>query len=615
LSTPIAPEPTDTAAHEALLQFLYRAPIGLVQADAQGQVEIMNPMAASLLMPLSGDAGLENLFDALAPLLPDLKDRARAVQAHAGMVCEGLRLSVASGEGGRPRAQVIELSLLKLDPSRFMASLTDVTQEVERAQRGLARKLRDVALTDALTGLPNREAVCEQVNLALSRPADETSGQFAVVFMNCDRFKQVNDTLGHAAGDALLKMMADRFRATLRQRDQRGETQGAADLAGRVGGDEFVVLLEGLRSAEDVHAVARRLLDVLGRPYELGGHVVCCSISMGIVTQALAKADAKAVVQDASIAMAEAKRAGGNRHVVFEPEMGERAARRGSIESDLRAGLAAGQLHVVYQPVVALRERGQIDAHAGVEALVRWHHPVRGMVPPLEFIGVAEECGLIDEIGRFVLSTACADFVRWRADLGACAPRRLAVNLSRAQLADAELPASVQAILRDTGMPASALQLEVTESLAAQDEGVQQRLRELKALGLTLALDDFGTGYSSLASLHLLPVDTVKIDRSFVSQVCSSHHHQVLIEATVKVARSLGMGTVAEGIETAEQADMVAGLGCQKGQGYLFSRPLPNEALQAWLRAAPPVPFVPPVPPPSVSAPISADPCGVQGPV
>jgi len=297
-----------------------------------------------------------------------------------------------------------------------------------------------------------------------------------------------------------------------------------------------------------------------------------------------ADGDADAAMRDASIAMIEAKRAGGARHVLFEACMRERAARRADIEAQLRTALAEEQLFVVYQPVVGLRPDGSTDYAAGVEALVRWQHPVRGLVPPFDFIGVAEECGLIDQIGDFVLARACRDFMRWREELGDAAPRLMAVNLSRAQLAQPDWSAKVRAILDEAGMPASSLQLEVTESLAAQDEQTQLRLHELKALGVRLALDDFGTGYSSLSSLHLLPVDTVKIDRSFVCKADTSYHHQVLIEATVKVASSLGMNTVAEGIETEAQAAAVRAQHCAKGQGYLYSRPLPTEALVAWVK-------------------------------
>lgn len=235
--------------------------------------------------------------------------------------------------------------------------------------------------------------------------------------------------------------------------------------------------------------------------------------------------------------------------------------------------------------MVGLQTGGGIDRCAGVEALVRWRHPKRGIVGPVEFIGVAEECGLIGALGDYVLATACEDFVGWQRTLGPRAPRSLAVNLSRAQVAEAGWTATVSAILKASGMPPHQLQLEVTESLAAQNATVQRHLHELKELGVKLALDDFGTGYSSLACLHLLPVDTVKIDRSFVSQADTSAHHRVLIEATVRVAHSLGMDTVAEGIKTEAQASVVSQLGSDKGQGYLYSRPLSADDLTDWIQA------------------------------
>jgi predicted signal transduction protein with EAL and GGDEF domain len=381
--------------------------------------------------------------------------------------------------------------------------------------------------------------------------------------------------------------MASRLRGVLRPSGDSGRMSlQSGEMAARIGGDEFVVILDGMRRASDVESVARRVLEAIRKPYIIDGHEIICNASIGIVLGTEAAGDADSVLRDAAIAMAIAK-SGARGHVIFERAMRERAARRGDIEGDLRRALHEDELFVVYQPVVGLSAGGAIDRARGVEALVRWQHPVRGVVPPLEFIEVAEECGLITDLGDFVLARACADFLHWRATLGEAAPRLLAVNLSRAQLAQPDFSARVAAILAATGMDATELQLEVTESLAAQDDQVQARLHELKALGIKLALDDFGTGYSSLASLHLLPVDTVKIDRSFVCQSDTSAHHKVLIEATVKVARSLGMDTVAEGIETPAQASVVVELGCDKGQGYYYSRPLTSGDLLDWLAAPP----------------------------
>jgi diguanylate cyclase (GGDEF)-like protein len=582
-------QPNTLDAYEALVQFLYRAPIGLVQASLDGTVDMLNPMSSNLLMPLVRDGSMDNLFTVLQGVAPQLRGLAERFAEPSGSVCEGLRLHL--GESATPGApQWLSLSVLKLDPTRLMAVVTDATHEVEREQERLAKRLKTAARTDALTRMPNREALLEQAQQMLARgpAANADRNGFALLFMNCDRFRQINDALGQAAGDRLLVQIGERIRATLRPPSDRIEPNTAAgQMAARVGADEFAVLLDGLRSRDDAVRVAARLLDALARPHQLpGGQEVTCKLSMGLVWGGDAAAFAGEMLRDASIAMVEAKRAGDARCTVFEPAMRERAARRADIESDLRLALIEEQLFVVYQPVVGLLPDGGTDLSAGVEALVRWQHPTRGVVPPFEFIPVAEESGLIGALGDFVLRRACRDFMAWQRELGEQAPRLMAVNLSRAQLAQPAWPTTVRAILDSEGMRPSQLQLEVTESLAAQDQQVQQRLHELKAIGITLALDDFGTGYSSLSSLHQLPVDTVKIDRSFVCQADTSQHHRVLIEATVKVAQSLGMSTVAEGIETEAQFAAVRDQHCAKGQGYLFSRPLTSPSLLDWLRAA-----------------------------
>jgi diguanylate cyclase (GGDEF)-like protein len=585
-------------AQEALMQFLYQAPVGLVQLALDGGVEMMNPTAAQLLMPLSPTGSLDNLYAVLEGIAPQLRQLACDFKAGSGSVCDAMRVVVPGGRPGRAVPQILSISLMKLDTGRLMAMVSDATQAVQREQQGLNHRLKAAARVDALTRMPNREVARELIAQTMACAAADPELAFAVLFINCDRFRQINDALGHAAGDEVLGLVAQRLRSALRQ-GQRGDEAEAADapdptgtLAARLGGDEFVVLLGGLRSAEDAHAVARRLVSALGQPYSVRDRPLHCTVSIGLVfsDQVDRDADADVVLQDASIAMAEAKRAGGSRHLAFEPAMQARAAQRSGLESSLRIGLQQGQFFVVYQPVVGLLPPGGIDHAAGVEALVRWQHPQRGLVPPADFVGVAEDCGLIGELGHFVLDTACRQFVAWQNRLGSRAPRLLAVNLSRSQLAEPGFVAAVQQVLASSGMPPAQLQLEVTESLAAQDEGVRACLMALKALGLTLALDDFGTGYSSLASLHLLPVDTVKIDRSFVSESVTSAHHRVLIEATVRVARSLKMGTVAEGIETTGQAAVVRELGCEKGQGYLFSKPLSAAELVAWLTAEVPAP-------------------------
>jgi predicted signal transduction protein with EAL and GGDEF domain len=588
----------DLAAHgaphalEALTSFLYQAPIGLVQTTLDGEILMINPMSAQLLMPLAPGAGLDNLFEVLKGVAPELPGLAKAFAQPGDLICDGLRLALPWIQKDAPRP-TLSLRLLRLDEHTLMASVMDITLMVEREEQRLKTQLWDATHIDSLTLLPSRPVVVERITGALRRSAEDPTQHFAVLYINADRFNHVNVALGQAAGDELLRIMATRLNSTVRANDsvgrpvdvvtQFGGLPGWAEVqqtTGRLSGDEFVVVLEGIAELDDAHRVAKRLVDVLGRPYSINGAGVHCTVSMGVLLGSTLETDADSVLQDASLAMKQAKHHGGGRYAVFSQDMKESAWRRGNLESELRTALASGQLFVVYQPIVDLAS----GAVVSVEALVRWNHPMRGVVPPIEFIGIAEESGLIGALGEFVLNEACRQFAQWRAELGAAAPAVLSVNLSPGQLVDAAIVEQVRQALSRSGLAAHCLQLEVTESMAAQDAGMQARLHELKALGILLALDDFGTGYSSLACLHQLPIDVVKIDRSFVSQAQTSEHHRVLIEATVRVARSLNMRTVAEGIETEGQASILAGLNCGKGQGYLYAKPLTSVDATAWLR-------------------------------
>jgi len=574
--------------HEALIQFLYQSPVGLVQTAADGEITLINPMGAQLLMPLAPGGLLSNLFDVLATLAPQLRELVLASGSQAGTVCESMRLRLpppASPEAARRRRvpSTLDLRLVRLGPDKLMASITDVSLVEQEEQQRLAERLRDASRVDALTALPNRAVAIERIEAALAAAALPQGPAFAVLFINGDRFNRINVTMGQSGGDELLRQMAARLMGMVRLGDAVASSGNGKRTPVRLSGDEFVVVMEDLRHPGDARSLAARLVEVLGKPYRIGNEQVHTSVSVGVAPGHSAQAHGDAVLQEASLAMREAKLAGGARYRVFTPDMKERAWWRGVVEDDLRQAVQAQQLFVVYQPIVHL---GTQQA-SGMEALVRWNHPVRGLVSPADFIPIAEESGLIGPLSAFVLRTACAQFMDWHHSLGELAPGLMSVNLSRAQLGDPTLVDAVAEVLRSTGMPAARLQLEVTESLAAQDETVQARLRELKALGLTLALDDFGTGYSSLASLHQLPVDVVKIDRSFVSQLESSEYHRVLVQATVQVARTLGMRTVAEGVETRGQAQLLSALLCDKGQGYLFGRPLTHEQATAWLRQRP----------------------------
>ncbi len=491
-------------------------------------------------------------------------------------------------------------SVVERDAAGSACRLVGVHIDISERKRQ-EQQLRDSATHDALTGLPNRAALMPALQQALAQWRADPGRHFGLMFLDFDRFKQVNDTLGHAAGDELLRQIAERLQGALRDgaggRVPDTVARNATPTAARLGGDEFVVLLSDLRSPADAGLVAERLLQVLARPYALRGQRLHSSASIGVVTSAQPITDADSLLRDADTAMYEAKRAGRGRWVLFEPRMQTQVVQRATLEADLHEALVRDELFVVYQPVLALGGPGASTGCAGVEALVRWRHPERGLVAPGQFIGVAEEAGLIGAVGLFVLRSACEQYMRWQLDLGPQAPGVLAVNLSVAQLRQPDLVDQVGRVLADCAMPAACLQLEVTESLAAQDPTSLARLRGLKALGVGLVLDDFGTGYSSLSCLHQLPVDTVKIDRSFIAEAERSGYHRALIEATVRVARTLRMTTVAEGIETAAQSALVQDLGCDLGQGYWHCRPLEAEALTPWLagRPAPRRPAAPPL--------------------
>ena len=580
----VSSDVTARVAEQRKLQLLWAAlPAGVVVQSASGDVVDVNRAAARLL-------GLkrEQMIgrNALDPHWVALRDDGSPYPGAQLPAMRTLRSGVALANetmGVRLPDGSLRWLLVNTEPqldeqARVVGVISCFTDVTER--RLLQERLRDSARTDSLTGLPNRAVVLERVSRALAHARAHPGYGFAVLFMDFDRFKQVNDTLGHGAGDELLRQIADRLRYSLRPGDAVARVDNGNYLAARLGGDEFVIVLDGVHELATVRAVADRLLAEMAEPYTVCDHPVQSSASIGIVVSPLGGDSAEELLRNADTAMYEAKRAGRGRWVLFDPAMHARLVHTLAVEHDLRRALREDELFVVYQPVVDLSD-GRLT---GVEALVRWRHPARGLVSPAEFVAIAEECGLIAEVGRQVLAKATAQFMRWRRELGAGAPQQLAVNLSRAQLERPTLVGDVMQALLEAGMPPQALQFEVTESLAAQDERVQATLRELKARGIRLALDDFGTGYSSLACLHQLPVDTVKIDRSFVHHAETVEYHRVLIEATIRVAKTLGMTTVAEGIETPGEAALMRALACDRGQGWLFGRPMPASDLEAWVR-------------------------------
>jgi diguanylate cyclase (GGDEF)-like protein len=550
---------------EALTEFLYWAPIGLLQTTLNGDIVLINPHAARYLLPIVSDGSLDNLFDAMAPALPELRSIVKGFKLNAGPIVDAKRVSVLVGT----EQQFLSLSIRKTDANLLMVSISDISAEVKLEEGRSKRQLMRAASKDTLTGLASIGVVFRRINKLLTlSEVNNAFPRLALFSVNIDRFKQINDSYGRGVGDDVLRQIAKRIETTLRAGDSIAEVCGAG--MGRVAGDEFAVLIENLPANTNGATVAQRLAEQLSKPYVVGTFVLSLSVRIGIAVCASNQQEATTLLQQANLAARNVTQLSSQRFALFEPQMLDEAAQRGRLEAELQTALEKNQLFVVYQPIVDL----QTLKICSVEALVRWLHPERGVVSPLEFIPLAEESGLINHLGEFVLQTACKDFMVWQSMHQDLAPTILSVNLSRAQLSDAKLADRVLSILENAGMKPQSLQLEITESLAAQDSLVQSRLRDLKKIGLTLALDDFGCGYSSLSSLNELPVDVIKIDRSFVEQAANSEQKRVLIQAVIMVAKSLGMQTVAEGIENHEQLTVLQEMRCQKGQGFLFAKPL-----------------------------------------
>ena len=443
--------------------------------------------------------------------------------------------------------------------TRVAGSQSDVTHR-KLAEEQLAHR----AFYDPLTNLPNRALFIDRLRQALRRASRRKDYLFAVLFLDVDRFKNVNDSLGHMAGDRLLVMIARRLELSLRP----------GDTVARLGGDEFTVLLDDIRDVSDATRVADRIQRELEMPFNVGGQELFTSASIGIALSATGYERPEDILRDADTAMYKAKSQGKARHAMFDTGMHERAVVLLQMEADLRRAIERSELRVHYQPIVSLAS-GII---VGVEALARWQHPLRGLVPPAEFIPLAEETGLIMPIGRWVLVEACRQMVIWRDTFGAEHPLEVAVNLSGRQLALPDLVSQIGEVLRESGLEPSRLRLEITESVVMEHpEVVSTMLQELRRLGVKLSIDDFGTGYSSLAYLQRFPADTLKIDRSFVSPMGSRGENSEIARTIVTIGHNLGMRVVAEGVETAEQLAHLRGLECEGAQGYFISKPLCSE--------------------------------------
>jgi diguanylate cyclase (GGDEF)-like protein len=452
-------------------------------------------------------------------------------------------------------------------------ALEKVKKEINCRQE-LQTKLLEIALHDTLTGLPNRVLFIRRLEKALNRAKQEPSYQFAVLFLDCDRFKIVNDSLGHLIGDELLVSIARRIQVSL----------SPFDTLARLGGDEFGILLENITDINMAIKVAECILQQLSLAFKLSRHEVFMNASIGINWGNKNYEKPEYLLRDADTAMYRAKALGRARYHVFNPTMHQQAIELLQIENDLRRAVERQEFIVYYQPIISLTT-GRIS---GFEALVRWQHPIRGLVPPNDFIPVAEETGLIASIDIWVLRTACHQLRIWQKRNAASANLTISVNLSARLFSQPNLIAQIDQIIQETQLQPASLELEITESVIMENiDVVKKILQELRKRGIKLIMDDFGTGYSSLSYLHSLPLNALKIDQSFVKRMQENQENMGLVPAMIGIANSMGMNAIAEGVETKEQLAQLKHLNCNYAQGYLFSKPIKQELVLDLLAAAP----------------------------
>lgn len=531
-----------------VLPYLNSIRQGLILVDAQGVVLLCSRRAKEILGIESVDVGRRVSVRTLLKSLSTVShpDEWNRFHAHfAQLRKRGQPDAVAFQHLG----QTVDVEFYPVSSGGWAITFEDVTER-NAAEAGAA----ELARRDPLTGLPNRLGLRERLDVAISQYR-RTGKSFAVLLIDLDRFKPVNDTLGHPIGDALLRTVADRIRSTVR----------ATDVAARIGGDEFVILQTGLNEPADAQNLARRIVDLLGRTYMVDGHMLTIGASVGVALAPNDGDEPDRLLKNADLALYRAKLDGRATFRFFEPEMDARMQARRQLELDMRQALARREFQLHYQPQLNLAD----NRFVGCEALLRWDHPRRGMIPPLDFIPLAEEIGLIVPIGEWVIRQACRDAMSWPQ------PLSIAVNLSPAQFKSARLVEMIMSALASSGLPAERLELEITEGVLLQENEANLRtLHRLRELGIRVSMDDFGTGYSSLSYLRSFPFDKIKIDRSFVSDISNRAEGDAIIRAIAGLGKSLGMTTVAEGVETRDQLERIRAEGCTDIQGYLISKPV-----------------------------------------
>ncbi len=461
---------------------------------------------------------------------------------------------------------------LKVKNRKLLEANRQLKVEITERRRAESQ-LRHNALHDTLTELPNRALFMERLTHAVEYTKRDRNSLFAVLFLDLNQFKVINDSLGHIFGDRLLIAIARRLQACLRP----------TDILARLGGDEFTILLEGLSHSSDTIRVAERIQAQLTKPFKLGEHEVFIATSIGIVLSTGDYSQPEDLLRDADVAMYRAKNLN-SRYEIFNPSMHERAISRLQKETELRRAIERQEFLVYFQPLVSLATGRVI----GFEALVRWQHPERGLLSPVDFVLMAEEIGLLGRIDQWVMGEACRQTQQWLEQIPDDLPLSISVNLANQQFTRANLSEQISQTLQETGLDPSRLKLEITENvIMGNDELAIIQLEKLKALGIGLAIDDFGTGYSSLGRLHRFPIDELKIDRSFISQIGVQVGNLEITETLLTLAQKLNLAVTAEGIETAEQLSKLRALNCTYGQGYFFARPLSTQDAEVLIRAKP----------------------------
>ena len=449
-------------------------------------------------------------------------------------------------------------------------------QEINERQRMQQQLVHD-ALHDSLTGLPNRTLLVQRIEFTIIHAKHNPGYQYALLFIDLDRFKVINDSLGHLIGDRLLVAVSKLLSECVREND----------LVARLGGDEFVILLDGIKNLQDATTIGDRIQQKLRLPFQLQGQSIFTSASIGIVFSSIEYDNADELMRNADIAMYRAKDDGKARYTIFDQKMYDETLKLVELENNLRLALDRDQLALHYQPIVSLDNSNLV----GFEALIRWQHPHKGFISPVEFVPIAEDTGLIIDIGEWLLREACQQLQIWQqkfAHIPQVSSLKMSINLASQQLQESRFIEKLDRILLETGLSGNCLRLEITESVLIEPGGsIQSILRQIRERNIKLSIDDFGTGYSSLSYLRRFPIDNLKIDRSFIEQMNVDSENFEIVRLIITLAKTLGMDTISEGIETLQQLNQLKALGCEFGQGYFFSRPLSCEAVELMLTEYP----------------------------